>query len=237
MTLQERAAISLNNMGVCLLEKKCYAQAAETIRDALETMRSCLSIDGDGIGGEESHYCLSEKLDRATSRFIHPEPHKNAMMHVEIVSSENLSTWALEHIKRGPTSREVCAIRIENCGHELQASNPALETAILLHNLAVSNSLARPGSRKVIISLLAAAYKVLQSHRAECGGDCCIAMYGLLSLEVIIAGNLVAFLVEMNLAAQASAMYDEYAHLCAAMELMEALEECFQKGLDLAAAA
>lgn len=240
-----RAAISLNNTAVCLIERKCYVQASETLRDALETLRASFSAAACPESEPELPVqAIAAKLQKAAIHLMNLEPNCQASIHTVTVNSDWLPTKALAGIREGPTTRKACAIRIELC--ELQdperLNDVTAETAIVLHNLAVSYlcllsapAMTRPGYRRVVKSLLVSSYQMLQAHRAESGGTTHI--YCLLSLEVIILGKLIACTVDENVSDQAGALHDEYAHLCGAMVQMEGLEECFQNGRVAAAAA
>ena len=237
-----RAAVSLNNIAVGLLERKCFAQASETLKDALEALKSSPWVGGETTETDEPGQALATRHQKATNRLMNPEP-SQSIIQLVVVSSESLSAMALARTKQGPISREACAIRIEFCEDEAITDNLTTETAIMLYNLSVSYlclsaipSTSWSSSQRVSMSLMASSYQLLMTHHAECAADS-IRTYRLLSLEVIVLGNLLAILSDMHMAEQLRAMSGQYKLLQASMEWMEGLEECFQKGQDMAAAA
>ena len=238
---QTRSAIAMNNIGVSLLERSCYTQALETLRDALFTLKYGLNATDDIDCAEPCHE-VAEKLQRATHRLMNPEPQQGSIQ-IDFISSECLAAKALNALKRGPSSHEACAIRIDTCNHETLASYPTVETAILLHNFAISYlclasapHFTRPGHLKGAMTLLAASYNVLQTYRHECACDS-IPAYNLLSLESIVLGSLIAVLIDANQTDQARMMFEEYKNLTDVMKRLQGLEECFQNGQHGAAAA
>ena len=236
-----RAAISLNNIAASLFERKCFAQASETLRDALETL-NCSSLLGREVTHTvESGQTLATRLQRATARLINPEP-SEAIIRLVIVNSESLSSKIQARIRRGPISDEACVIRIEYCVHE-SMTDLATQTAIMLHNLAVLymclSSESRTnlhGFQRAALPLMASSYQLLLAQHDVCAADS-IRMYSLLSLEITVLGALIAILSGMKLAEQLRAMSGQYLLLQASMQCMESLEDCFRNGQDAAAAA
>jgi hypothetical protein len=82
MNLEHRAAISLNNIGVALLQRRCYQQGFRTLRDAVEAMTSAASRrtqqrSGSTEGGYSSSRetpCEEVMLHQAAKRLANPEP-------------------------------------------------------------------------------------------------------------------------------------------------------------------
>lgn len=70
---QLRAAIALNSIGVSLLEKKCFSQAHDTLREAAIAMRQA-SLKRDSQVGEKTESYLVE----ASKRLLNPQPSHNA---------------------------------------------------------------------------------------------------------------------------------------------------------------
>jgi hypothetical protein len=82
MILEHRAAISLNNTGVALLQRRCYQQGFRTLRDAAGAMSAAASrrvqeqhgCTGDGNSSSRETFCVEAMLRQAEKRLSKPEP-------------------------------------------------------------------------------------------------------------------------------------------------------------------
>jgi hypothetical protein len=80
ITPEHRAAISLNNTGVALLQRRCYTQGFATLRDAVAAMSSVSrrinqQEDGPNDGDDSSREtpCVSAMIHQAAKRLAKPE--------------------------------------------------------------------------------------------------------------------------------------------------------------------
>jgi hypothetical protein len=81
MILEHRAAISLNNTGVTLLQRRCYQQGFRTLRDAIGAMSAAShriqqqhGSTGDGNSSSRETLCMEAMLNQAEKRLAKPEP-------------------------------------------------------------------------------------------------------------------------------------------------------------------
>jgi hypothetical protein len=80
-TPEHRAAISLNNTGVTLLQRRCYRQGIATLHDAVAAMSSASRrIDQredspkDGPHCSRESHCMETMIQQAAKRLAKPEP-------------------------------------------------------------------------------------------------------------------------------------------------------------------
>ena len=236
-----RAAIALNNIGVSLLERSCYVQALEVLRDAVSTMQGSLN-ETESCAARWPDHQVYEKLRRGMHYLACPEQHQTCL-YLEIVNSDALSTKACCTMSRDPSLQEAFAIRIEKCDHDSNGQYPAMETAIMLHNLGLSylclasaSRSAHVGPLKGAMTLFAASYKILQNQKDQCAEENILTSPSL-SLETIVLSKLIAVLVELNEAEQAKPFYTTFMQLADAMHFLEGFEECFHERKHAAGAA
>ena len=147
-----RTAIALNNLGVELLQRRCYAQAAATFHDATRVMKGSLVGDQDDF-----KYCLKN----AELRLCRPEPMDTDAFVLMPLESDHTFLSSLEH--RQPSQFYTIRISDETiCFH-----NANLQTCIILYNSGLAHCLV--SSRKNCtsiesVSLLHLAYNVLQGN-------------------------------------------------------------------------
>ena len=132
------AAVALNNMGVSLLERKCYRQALETLHDAVRLTRTQQPMTVSTLP--------KQHIADAYRRQCKPEPSKPEKplpLRMEVVSDDSDSITCL----RATHSHDACiAIRLE--GFE-STNDVQVDVAVILHNYSVAAlclSLAHPTS-------------------------------------------------------------------------------------------
>jgi hypothetical protein len=82
MTPEHRAAISLNNTGVTLLQRRCHRQGIATLRDAVVAMSSASrrildqqeECPNDGVHSSTETPCMNVMVQQAAKRLAKPEP-------------------------------------------------------------------------------------------------------------------------------------------------------------------
>lgn len=136
-----RSAIALNSLGVSLLERRCYLQARETLKDAISLIRAVFA-DTEESQQHQTHGLLQETVHAARQRLANPRPDvRHAVFHVDVMTNNNnVSAEDLRSILEDSTSscvvgNKAFAIRIEDfdCG-----TTSEFISAILLHNLGLS---------------------------------------------------------------------------------------------------
>lgn len=218
--IQATTALALNNIGVSLLERKCYSQAMTTLHEALHTLKGSLS-DSE----EHATNTTPEKIKNAMHCIMHPTPMESSI-HLDVLSSDSLAPAAIQAVIRGPSPREGYAIRVDNCDPEAFNYDQSFDTAILLYNLAIAylcvstipNQARSSELTRNALTLFSASYSVLQKYKEEEDSHT-----NLLFLELIILRNLVAVLEETNEINAAKSMYLQYLCLSDLLQEMKRL--------------
>lgn len=145
-----RTAIALNNMGVELLHKRCYSQAANTFYDASRAIK-------DALAGKHHDWQFSLKL--AELRCCRPQP----------VECDAVSLMPLMTDPKFLSSMERPApfytIRISDVDAACFQNSTSLHTCIILYNAGLAHYLLtsrRKGPSMDSVSMLHLAYHVLQ---------------------------------------------------------------------------
>jgi hypothetical protein len=123
-----RSVIALNNIGVSLLERRCYQQAAETLKDALSLIKA--------VSTTQNRHSLQETVHTARQRLANPQAVRHEVVHVEVLTN-TVSAKAMRAILEETSCNDskASAIRIEDfdCG-----TTSEFISAILLHNFGLS---------------------------------------------------------------------------------------------------
>lgn len=130
---QHKAAFALNNMAISMIEKSCYTQAFETLKQAATVARSASLVDDQGRNGaQQSLECL--KL--ASSRLLRPE-----LSPLFVPTSVLMQDVGLNPSDFLPQNRDTgySLIRMETNGIEFNDDDWALAVATILHNFAVAH--------------------------------------------------------------------------------------------------
>ena len=132
-----KAVISLNNAGVCLLQRRLYGDAVETMKDAIRLIRLAFF-------SEESFMPSTEDLDRALcashqrSSIKQPDIPDNVQFVVVSDCDSPYSVYETLFQSRGAT----CCVKIDppnfftSNGHD---NLPEMESSILLYNYGIVN--------------------------------------------------------------------------------------------------
>ena len=142
--LPYRAAISLNNIGVVLLEQADFRQALEVLKDAIFVMklvfpscRSCSSTSNlSNISNE-----INVKLQCAMERLASPRSPESCPLTLDAISYEDGNIALLKNcLRHGPTSPFVFPIKITCSDFEYPEDRDVdVESAILLYNFGLAH--------------------------------------------------------------------------------------------------
>jgi hypothetical protein len=160
MIPEHRAAISLNNTGVALLERRCYRQGLRTLSNAVAVMNAAFRRIEEQKGGDEvspadePHYGINTMLHQATQRLAYPEilVENRTLSHYDLkVLSDYQNPSVLQEqpnhytpsISPSPTSSTHCTIsyllRIEALDCEAPTKHIYdLQSSIILYNFAIA---------------------------------------------------------------------------------------------------
>lgn len=150
---QYRSALALNNMGVRLLERHCYTQAVETLRESTLLIKAVLkraTLDSE----------LSDTVQMATKRYAHAKPSARRRIVLQALtlsngllfenSKEGFGSQCTSVLNDAPSSSVAFPILIEDdCLLEKDAWGEIIsdelivalytQAAIMFHNAAVAS--------------------------------------------------------------------------------------------------
>jgi hypothetical protein len=136
--------ITLNNMGVYLLEHGCYDAALEAFRDAINVMREISSISEQKETETETETeerplfsTLDGKLHKANYNLAHCDASKRAEMDVCVLTEEESAPVigeALQEENLFFNSSTTFLIRIEKSVSDCKSEDVALDSSIILYN-------------------------------------------------------------------------------------------------------
>jgi len=132
--LSYRSAIALNNIGVSLLERRCFQAASETLKDATALIKSTLR-DGQTSRGndiEQMVFLARQRLSDAVNK----DCNGRERIQVEVFTANNLRSKSIGHFSEEAPPGKVYAILIED--FDSKGANKESLTAILLFNLGVA---------------------------------------------------------------------------------------------------
>jgi len=191
---QYRSAIALNNLAVCLLERHCEEQAAETFRSALALMRS--ASNSRSCPCHVSCDDIDLTMHEAAQRFARPMPSRreNIVITFSSVSDDSDFSAALEAASHGcHSSSHGLLIRIEEYGSDCASHRDLnMDCATIIHNFGLSClalSLSRATAKKEGLKLRKNSFRLLQLSQSilsksanECEDDTLLERVFFLSL-------------------------------------------------------
>jgi hypothetical protein len=196
-----RAAISLNNIGVALIERHQYQQAMEVLKSAITALKigALLSNQKHMTRGISIQVELKKALGYLAKAKPSTRTRSDGSMHVNVVSNDAIDAASFKVLRKGPTMSQAYAIRIDELDFDaLKARSPDVEVAVSLYNLAVahlcrSQELKKPELCLKLVTnankLLHASHAVLQERQIGCKDtEHCSYM---LHLEALVLNNLV----------------------------------------------
>jgi hypothetical protein len=177
MTPEHRAAISLNNTGVALLQRRCYRQGFATLNDAVAAMSSVSrrinqqdgGLNDGGHSPRETH-CMDTMLYEAAKRLAKPEPSTDGQYDLQVLSgSENPAVLASA---TDFSCKRAFLLQIESLDWEAASIENSydLQASMILQNLGIAyrcmGSLTDDASAKInfyigAMHLFALSYSVL----------------------------------------------------------------------------
>lgn len=207
MSFTFRNAVALNNIGVLLLNRRCYNQALATLNDAVTLLKHSSQHD-DGTYDDLAVDYRRESVEKhhlALQRLSQPE----VCTSQDFVSIEILRTseQLLEDISSSASDMRNCPtlfpIRIEEIDFNYRMEGDIdFESGIVLHNYAIahfclwkSKTLSRLASRQshynCAIKLLQMSYNVCSKSIDETENDVLSSHPKLLQVKAVILGTLV----------------------------------------------
>jgi hypothetical protein len=131
-------AITLNNMGVYLLEHGCYSEAMEAFQDAISVMREISTTTQQKVTGELPLFStIDEKVQKANYNFAHCKSSKGAEMKFCVLTEEESTPVIWEALKDENTffnSSTTFLIRIEKSITECKSEDVDFDSSIMVHN-------------------------------------------------------------------------------------------------------
>ena len=190
-----QSAITINNVGVHLLERQCYGQAVESFKDAAALMKTILFDAIETNSGEPTSQSDNgaDLLQRSMLSLAHLKPSKKRAMHMEqliamedgnVVSckvSETNTFFAESILEASPSSTVAFPIRIRNNlllemkGGMKYCPALSVQAAMIWHNLGIaylcrsktcSISTRRQKLRQSALGYLGSAHAVLETNYA-----------------------------------------------------------------------
>jgi hypothetical protein len=168
-----KAALSLNNTGCSLLQRSCYSQGFDTLRDAVFLMKASLQQDAETLSELVTH-----KLNEASRRTIAcPGLHLHASStstspSIKIVSHDAADFASAKHncdVDVSSTKIRHTLIRFESSDLDLllAEADQDLPCAIILFNLAIASLLCHKDAAAA--SFLSCSLHLLRDmfHRAQ----------------------------------------------------------------------
>jgi hypothetical protein len=232
-----RAAVSLNNLAVTLLERQCYHQAMETFKDAVSALKASTMPSTTSASA----------VTKGFRRIYSPKPQRLISMHLEVLSSENMSSAAALSLNEGPSSSRAYLVRLDQVDiDDMMERGPDIESACILHNFAVAylcmsqvtaNDCRGLKFRNAALKLFSASQSLLES-RCHSSIDDEDLFDLVICLQAIVLGNLVQILCEIHGVAAAKQMYNKMVNLRTHVhEISATIELCELQHQNAAAAA
>jgi len=132
-----RRAIVLNNIGVSLLERRCFQAASETLKDATAFIKSTLNANSTKTRDSSAAVHLARQRLADASNLVHKNS-RNEDVQVEVFTNNNLRSKSIQSFsEETATPKKVYAILIED-SHCNGANSKESLTAIMLFNLGVA---------------------------------------------------------------------------------------------------
>ena len=138
-TNQYRNAIVLNNIGVSLLERRCFQAALDTLKEATALIKATFYIAGSDdcdsatIFEQKLHLARLRLSDTYREKSV-KKNHRRSQFQAEVFTNNNVCTKSIRQFSEdAPHCSKVYAIRIED--FDLRSTNIESLTAILLFNL------------------------------------------------------------------------------------------------------
>jgi hypothetical protein len=138
-----RGAIALNNIGVDLLERRCYEQALVTLLDATAAMKTALKdMRNTSVIPTDNMY-VTEMVERANKRRSRPSYMERQPPYDMLDHADNYRHHLLQQDEHDQLLKTVYPIRIDDVNSDCRCpsnlSDPDAQGAIVLYNCALAN--------------------------------------------------------------------------------------------------
>ena len=227
-----RAAISLNNTAVTLMERGCVRQGLDTLQDAIFAMKESFhSLEEAELGrqtaasafapsSDERKCRTGQRLRRATHRMANPEPFSLGGAQIHSLSFDVGLTPVLTCLQRSPSLSGFFPIRIDLPMEWFTStilSDPDFESAIILYNFGIANLLLAKAAppcpyagkcRATAVNVFQLASGILSARTQSC--DDGMEEADLLQLALLVFHSTIQALVEAGNDAEALLVYERY---------------------------
>jgi hypothetical protein len=139
------AAIVLNNIGVDLLERRCYEQAAMTLRDAISVTKAVLRRLLSASAASESNDSLAVEamVQRANKQRARPNSMERKSYYRIVNLADNYSDILVEEQNDDSSRESIFPIRIDDVSCDAcspgRINDRDIQCVIILHNLGLAN--------------------------------------------------------------------------------------------------
>jgi hypothetical protein len=224
-----RAAVVLNNFGISLLEKNCYKQAMETLRDALSLVR-------EQAASKSATSCSAaeRKMELARQRLANPQPCKRRPMVLLEVLTNSLSSESLSKVLgEGPPCSTCFPVRIDQL-EEISSSD--FKCALILQNIGIAYLCMSKTSNKrsatirynhSAVRLFRVSHFLLIKNLQQCQGSSRAQLPELLYGTAIVLNGLIRTLQESSRAPEAKNLHSQLARLRTAIHDVEGSRDLF----------
>lgn len=139
MDLEFRGSVALSNMGVLMLERKCFEQARDTFRAALKSLRILAKQKRKDSSSSNKVSDVTEELRLAMQRLVNPNASKTNVPMIVLSTGDQEaqdSTVFDSILVENEVNSTIYPTRIE--ASECTTLNLEFASAVVVHNLGIS---------------------------------------------------------------------------------------------------
>jgi hypothetical protein len=190
------AAIALNNIGVDLLERRCYKQAAITLLDAISVMKAVMRrLSASAVSESNDRLAVEAMIQRANRVKARPTPMESKSYYRIVNLADNYSDILVEEQHDGSSRETIFPIRIDDVSYD--ACSPGclndrdIQCAILLHNLGLANlcvAWVSPESSDVekVVSVFEMAESIVEKRISEMEDELTLRQAACLNIAILM---------------------------------------------------
>lgn len=240
-----KQAVTLNNLGVFLIQQGAARQALETLRDAVDTLRACCDANVAAARDNLSHKVM-EKVQKASQRAMHPVRSGKTVAH-EIVCWEMLQVSSSIFLTRAlAVFGSDCCVSF-SMSHEvdIQDRDRELDSSVMLYNYALAhiallNETNASQVNRSALSLLRLSFAILIKKIQEGVGDedwsMNSSMESLTGLTIAVLSNLTNTLQREGRGTEAQACHEKLSEIIQALSAVEEMSMVYARTAAAAAA-
>lgn len=239
-------AISLNNLGVYMLQRGAAKQALETLRDAVDTLRACCALRDTA---EHNTLLKAERrIQLAALKAMNPVKSGKPMSH-EIICWEDLEVASSIPLTRAPAVFGLDCYVTFSLSHDedIQERDRELDSSLMLYNYALAhialiNERNAAQVNRSALSLLRMSFAILFKKveagvSGEAGWDVGCPVESLTGLTIAVLSNLTNTLQREGREGEAQACHQKLAEIIEALSLVEEINLVYYSRAAAAAAA